>query len=294
MLCVHTQDLYSPEVALATGPLLIGYLNGMTSLIKAGLTSCWGGFGRRCRPWRLVRDYPSMDWSDGSLALVPEDNSSAATVIAELDLLLTSGRLNTNASKVIADAYNEYNARGGAGAALVVAQQLLIASAEFHATNMNALTSTVRRHGAATGETRDAATHSTSRFKAVVILVMDGGCDSFNLLMPYGGCSSKAKNPTGKDMHAEYLSVRSDAAVPRSQMIQVQAQAGSQPCDTMGVHYKLPAIASLYEQGQAAFVASIGNLIEPTTRETYRDGSVNLPPQVRVTLTLTLTPDTLT
>ena len=45
---------------------------------------------------------------------------------------------------------------------LVVAQQLLIASTEFHATNMNALTGTVRRHGAATGETRDAATHTTS------------------------------------------------------------------------------------------------------------------------------------
>lgn len=274
---VAQADLYAPEAGLATGPLLIGFLNGMTSLIKAGLTACQGGFGRRCRAWQLVRDYPSVDWSDGSLALVPEDGSSAATVIAELDLLLTSGRLNANASAVIADAYDEYNARVGPTAALVVAQQLLTASAEFHATNMHTLTGDVRR-GAATGA-GDAVTYDTSRFKAVVVLVMDGGADTYNLLMPYGDCSTNAKNPTGKDMHAEYTSVRSDVAVQRSEMIQVQAQAGSQPCDTMGIHYKLPTIASLYEQGQAAFVANIGNLIEPTTRESYLDGTVDLPPQ---------------
>ena len=281
-LCARMQDLYAPEAGLATGPLLIGFLNGVTSLIKAGLTSCWGGFGRRCRPWQLVRDYPSVDWSDGSLAMVPEDGSSAASVIAELNLLLTSGRLNANASAVIANAFDEYNARDGPEAALVVAQQLLTVSAEFHATNMHTLTGDVRR-GATTGA-GDATTYDTSRFKAVVILVMDGGCDSYNLLIPYGNCSTNAKNPTGKDMHAEYTSVRSDVALERSQIIQVQAQAESQPCDTMGVHYKLPTIASLYEQGQAAFVANIGNLIEPTTREAYLDGSVDLPPQVKHTL----------
>ena len=197
-------------------------------------------------------------------------------------MLLTSGRLNANASAVIANAYDEYNARDGPDAALVVAQQLLTVSAEFHATNMHTLTGDVRR-GATTGG-GDAATYDTSRFKAVVILEMGGGCDSYNLLIPYGDCSTNAKNPTGKDMHAEYTLVRSDVALPRSQIIQVQAQTGSQPCDTMGVHYKLPTIASLYEQGQAAFVANIGNLIEPTTREAYLDGSVDLPPQVKHTL----------
>ena len=38
------------------------------------------------------------------------------------------------------------------------------------------------------------------RFKAVVVLFMDGGCDSFNLLIPAGNCSNK-------DMFSEYKQV---------------------------------------------------------------------------------------
>ena len=268
--------MYAPEAGLATAPNLISFLSGLSALMEFGLNSCSGGFGRVC-PFKLLSSkYPSFDWSDGSLAFLPEDDSSAAAVIAELDLLLTSGRLNDNATAVIAEAYDEYKARNGPDAALVVAQQLFTATAEFHVTNMHNLTGDVRS-GTTTGA-RDAGTFDASRFKAVVVLVMDGGCDSFNLLMPHGNCTINSKNPTGKDMYEEYRSVRSNVALDHSQMIQVEAQAGSQPCDTMGVHYKLPTVASLYKDGQLAFVANIGNLIEPTTRETYLDGSVKLPP----------------
>ena len=70
-----------------------------------------------------------------------------------------------------------------------------------------------------------------------------------------------------------------DVALPLEQMIEIDVAAGTQPCDKFGVHYKLPTVAQLYQDGQAAFVSNIGNLIEPTNRAAYLDKSVSLPPQ---------------
>ena len=37
--------LHVPELQLASAPKMVGLLNGLTSLVKYGLTSCGGGFG---------------------------------------------------------------------------------------------------------------------------------------------------------------------------------------------------------------------------------------------------------
>ena len=41
------RGLVAPEAQLATAPLQVGYLNGMSSLAHYGLTSCASGFGTR-------------------------------------------------------------------------------------------------------------------------------------------------------------------------------------------------------------------------------------------------------
>ena len=75
--------------------------------------------------------------------------------------------------------------------------------------------------------------------------------------------------------------MRTDVALSHEDMINISAQAGhSQPCDTFGVHSSLPLLAELFKEGQAAFVANIGNLVEPVTRSSYEDGSAQLPPQI--------------
>merc|ERR1719301_111392 len=38
-------NLVSPEAQLASSPAILGFLNGMSSLIHHGLTSCHNGFG---------------------------------------------------------------------------------------------------------------------------------------------------------------------------------------------------------------------------------------------------------
>ena len=77
-----------------------------------------------------------------------------------------------------------------------MAQKLFFATAEFRATNLHALNGGVRL-AAVQSALPLAQPH---RFKAVVVLFMAGGCDSFNLLIPSGDCAAK-------DMFSEYTQV---------------------------------------------------------------------------------------
>jgi hypothetical protein len=43
---VALASLVAPEAQVITGPRTIDFLNGMLSLIKYGLSTCLGGFGR--------------------------------------------------------------------------------------------------------------------------------------------------------------------------------------------------------------------------------------------------------
>ena len=187
--------LYAPEAGLATAPFLIGLLNGLVSLVDLGLSSCSYGFGQGCAHYQLRRDYPSVDWSNGRLEFAPQDDNASA-VVSELDLLLTAGRLNPNATAVITQAFQSSYRRDGAAAALQVAQKLFFATAEFRATNLHALNGGVRLAAAQSAVPLE----QPRRFKAVVVLFMAGGCDSFNLLIPSGDCAAK-------DMFSEYTQV---------------------------------------------------------------------------------------
>ena len=146
---VADAGLYAPEVQLMTGPMLIGYLNGLYSLISWGLTSCYNGFGTgyyapdtSCSSIASDDAVAAASW-EGNLTYAPPagtDTSNASAVIAELDLLLTSGRLNSYGKGVITVAYeNELSRTGSTAKALGVAQFLIASAPEFHASNKNRL-----------------------------------------------------------------------------------------------------------------------------------------------------------
>jgi hypothetical protein len=187
--------LYAPEAGLATTPFLIGLLNGLFSLVDLGLSSCSYGLGQSCAHYKLRSSHPLIDWSNGRLEFAPQDENASA-VVAELDLLLTAGRLNPNATAVITQAFQSSYRRDGAAAALQVAQKLFFVTAEFRATNLHALTGGARQPAAQSA----VPLVQPHRFKAVVVLYMNGGCDSFNLLIPSGNCATK-------DMFSEYTQV---------------------------------------------------------------------------------------
>jgi len=265
--------LVSPEAQLSTMPFLIGYLNGLSSLVDYGLTSCENGFGdtiqqpsRQCGYWRRKRGDTRQN-ADGVLAFVPQA-ASADKIVDELDLLLTTGRLSNNSKSVISAAYNDTLATGGSSSdALKKAQKLMFAAPEFHATNNNL--------NVATDRPRDAASSQTSLgrpFKAIVVISMTGGADSYNLLVPHSGCKEK-------DMFDEYTKTRTNIALSKSELLQIDAQQ-NQPCSKFGLHPSLKFVQEIYQAGRAAWVANVGSLVEPTTPQQYKDKSVRLPPSL--------------
>lgn len=52
-----------------------------------------------------------------------------------------------------------------------------------------------------------------------------------------------------------------------------------QPCSKFALHPKLEFLRELYEDGDAAFIANIGSLVEPLTGASFTDKSGRTPPQ---------------
>ena len=107
-------SLVAPEAGLNTPPLLIGLINGLHSLAAYGLTTCNDGFGsRKSRGRRCVSMYSGRQSSDGLLdygthrpapgALSPSAHTAA--VVADLDMLLTGGRLAWRSNLILRSVY---------------------------------------------------------------------------------------------------------------------------------------------------------------------------------------------
>ena len=96
-------------------------------------------------------------------------------VVDRLSTLLTAGRLQNEAKGIVVNAFDN---AGSALDGVIMAQQLIVTSAEFHTTNI----------AKSTDKSRDEVSFPESSgkpYKAVVFLMLNGGCDSFNMLTPY-------------------------------------------------------------------------------------------------------------
>lgn len=98
-----------------------------------------------------------------------------------------------------------------------------------------------------------ASTPASGDYRAVVCLLLAGGNDSFNVLVP--------RDPAA---YATYRASRSNLALTPSQLIDIHPD-GQPP---FAVHGAMPELANLFETGQAAFVANVGSLIEPIQNRT--------------------------
>jgi uncharacterized protein (DUF1501 family) len=106
-----------------------------------------------------------------------------------------------------------------------------------------------------------------SDFKAMVCLFNGGGMDSFNMLIP-----------TTPAEFANYTSVRSNNALSLNGPNSIRPiSVLNTPGRTFGLHPALVNIQSLFNSGDAAFVANIGSLVAPMTKQEYYDGTVVAP-----------------
>jgi len=144
---------------------------------------------------------------------------------------------------------------------------LFVVANEFHATNLPALESTWRA-------VPPAGVYNRRPYKAIVVFYLEGGADSFNMLVPHSGCSA-----AGKDLNAEYENERGPAKIAKDDLLQIDVppDAPLQPCTKFGLHPKLDYLRSIYTSGDAAFVSNIGQLIENVDKQQFVDKTRRIP-----------------
>ena len=272
---VAQAGLVSPEAQVANGPTLIGFLNGATSLIRNGLNNCQGGLGasRGCASTSNLNPR-----ADGYLTWRPSGGaeSRASEVVGDLDLLLTAGRLANHSKRLIESAYDEqlnsagceHTHLGCSARALQVAQELVMATSEFGTLGAHTPRDVLRA--------ADAGIPFQNRsYKALVVLYLAGGADTYNMLTPLANCFN-ASGP--HDLYAEYATTRTVAALPHSDLLPLDASdSADQPCAHFGLHPSLPFLKSLYDGGEASFEANVGALVEPTTKAQISSKTAKLP-----------------
>jgi cullin-associated NEDD8-dissociated protein 1 len=257
--------LVSPQSQLATAPNILGFLNGVTSLVDNGLTSCDSGFattanhgGRRCsKPSELA---------DGFLTYQPQ-SSNATEIVEELNTVLAAGRFHQSTRDTLVREYNAALAKSdSAPDALKQVLNLIAATSEYQTTSLNLLTNVTR-------QAPPSVPSGGRRFKAIVVVFEIGGFDSFNLIVPHSNC-------TQKDLYAEYQTVRGAAALSNAELLRIATPVGTQPCRYFGVHPALPELQTLYKNGDALFVANIGAMVEPINKTEYMAGTKQVPPSL--------------
>jgi uncharacterized protein (DUF1501 family) len=90
----------------------------------------------------------------------------------------------------------------------------------------------------------------SSDYKALVLLYLFGGADTFNMLVPLD-CQ----------LYQEYMDIRRVVALTEEKL-EVVTTSG-QACQKFGIHKQLSIVKELYDAGDAAFVTNVGNLVEP-------------------------------
>jgi len=198
------------------------------------------------------------------------------------------------------DADGRYLSRPDAEAkALKHTLKLISISPDFHATNFHH-TKPVER------KPPPKQVAKGRKYKAVVVVFLEGGADSFNVVVPHGGdgatsdCKRPVKESDGNgrtrarkgagefeahDFYSEYKSERgAEEALTKASLLKVEVPGDEQPCKTFGLHPSFKRIQGLYEDGDAALVANMGGLVEPLTLEDWfnqhKAGAKKIPPGV--------------
>ena len=127
------------------------------------------------------------------------------------------------------------------------------------------------------------AASNTSGYKALVCLFLNGGNDSYNMLIPYTNSNngyigySNARGGVGTDSDG-FKTGGTGLAIDRAALAATRLNAVSnQPVNRYSVHPRLPFLKTQFDSGNLAFVANVGSLIEPTTIASYQQGNAELP-----------------
>ncbi len=106
-------------------------------------------------------------------------------------------------------------------------------------------------------------------YRALVCVFLHGGNDSFNMLVP---------NSTAE--YNAYAASRQNLAIAQQDLLPINPLSFAPGSEPFGLHPMMGGLQNLFESGNAAFVANLGPLVEPTTVDDYFNHSVSVPTQL--------------
>jgi cullin-associated NEDD8-dissociated protein 1 len=107
----------------------------------------------------------------------------------------------------------------------------------------------------------ETAKESLQPYKALVLFYLNGGADSWNLLVPMD-CP----------LWDEYNTVRGVGALTADKLLKVSTT--DQTCEKFGIHHKMSFVRDLYQSQEAAFVTNVGALVEPLYMQNLKEKSL--------------------
>ncbi len=106
-----------------------------------------------------------------------------------------------------------------------------------------------------------------AQYQALVCIFLAGGNDSNNMVIPIA---------TAQQNYNLYAQGRQTLALPQAGL-----QVIHNGSDTYGLHTLMPEMAALYNAGNAAIVANVGMLVQPTTPQIFQSQNLSkLPAQL--------------
>ena len=251
----QSAGVVAPESMVLNGGNVINMLEAMYNTIKFGVTDtkcvspsfeAYRGGG----PFSCASEEGDTSLSPARSTYWPSQTNDVDEILDEISLLLTSGRLGVSNREIIRPLVQAELSTGDIAKSIRVAQELIIGSPEFHATNI------ARKQGTAR-ELTGYETAPAAPYKAIVVVALLGGADSFNMLVPMGQCQVG-------NQYAEYVDARGVKALPVTNLTSIMNQ--NQNCQEFGVNNDFDVLAQLYNDNQALFFANVGVLSKHTSR----------------------------
>ena len=104
----------------------------------------------------------------------------------------------------------------------------------------------------------------TNDYKALVCVLLAGGNDSFNMLVP-----------RGTSEYQEYATVRSELALTQGSILPLNPVTSIGK--DLGLHPSMPEVQSLFNTGKLSFISNVGTLVHPTTKSQVVNETISLP-----------------
>lgn len=138
------------------------------------------------------------------------------------------------------------------------------------------LLSTLTSLGSVNGAVKKETTSPPEDYKAIVCILLAGGMDSYNVLIPNGNGSN------GDNGLAEYNAIRTDLAITNplalNNPLANSFRGRLSPYQSFGVHPGMTGVRDLYNTGKLSFLSNIGTLVEPVADSTaYQNSATKLP-----------------